>query len=306
MNNKILLMILAVLLVLFALSRMGGSGKKNKSFSSDIFSIDTAAIQSIKIKTKFDKEPFEVKKTNGAWMVANSKLNVPSSQKVVSALFDQVADIKALRLAATKPEKWTDYEADDASGSEVQFFNGNEEIGRLIIGRFNYNPQQQSMVSFVRVPEKGPEVYAVDGYLPLTLQSGFNGFRNKELLNINKDQVKSITLKGLNGQDQLILVDGQWNSKGTVKDSTDVADWIKSVSNLQGSEFHEDPASVTVNAPLYELDLLSDEQVVVKVYKNTIEGKPFVVSSNQNKDSYFLSDSTGIYQKLYEDLKVIF
>lgn len=306
MNNKTLLIILCVLLALFGLSKIGGKGKKNKSFDSDIFSIDTTAIQTIKIKTKFDQEPFEVKKTNGTWTVSNSKLNVPGSEEVISALFDQVADMKALRLAATKPEKWSEYEIDEALGSTIHFFNGNNQIGSLAIGRFNYNPQQQSMVSFVRIPEKGPEVYAVDGYLPLTLQTGFNGFRKKELLTINKDQLKSISLKGLNGQNQLLLTEGNWNSSGTVKDSTDVADWIKGIYNLKGAEFHEDPSSIIANPPIYQLDLLGEEQVAVKIYKNSKEGKPFVVNSSQNTDSYFLSDSTGIYKKLCEDLKVIF
>ncbi len=306
MNNKTLLIILCVLLALFGLSKIGGKDKKNKSFNSDIFSIDTSAIQTIKIKTKFDQEPFEVKKSNGVWNVSNSKLNVPCSEDKVKALFDQIVNIKALRVAATKAEKWKDYEIDEALGSSLQFFDGSKQIADLAIGRFKYNPQQQSMTSFVRLPDEGPEVYAVDGYLPLTLQSGFNGFRKSTLVNIDKDQIRSIGMEGLNGQNQLLLVEGNWTSGGAVKDSTDVADWIKSVHNLEGAEFHEDPSSIASTPPIYKLNILGEEQVEIKIYKNTGGDKPFVIHSNQNAPSYFLSDSTGVYKKLAEDLKVLF
>lgn len=306
MNNKTLLIILCILLALFGLSKIGGKDKKNKSFDSNVFSIDTTTVQSIKIKTKFDKEPFEVKKNKGGWTVSNSKLSVPCSQKVVSALFNQVHNIVALRLAATKEDKWKEYEIDEALGSSVEFFDSSKKLGALTIGRFKYNPQQQSMISFVRVPENGPAVYAVDGYLPLTMQTGFNGFRQKELVKINKDQVRSISLKGLNGNNKLTLNDGNWNSDGVVKDSIDVADWIKGIANLEGSEFAEDPSLVTSSPPIYELDIAGAEQVSIKIYNNKQGEKPFVINSNLNEPSYFLSDSTGIYKKLTEDLKVLF
>lgn len=306
MNNKTLLIILCILLALFGLSKIGGKDKKNKSFDSNVFSIDTTAIQSIKIKTKFDQEPFEVKKTNSGWTVSNSKMNVPCSQKVVSALFNQVHSIVALRLAATREDKWKEYEIDEALGSNVEFFDSSKKLGTIAIGRFKYNPQQQSMTSFVRIPDKGPEVYAVDGYLPLTMQTGFNGFRQKEIVKINKDQVRSISLKGLNGNNKLTLNDGNWNSEGAVKDSTDVVNWIKSIANLEGSEFAEEPSTATSTPPIYELDILGAKQVSVKIYNNKGGTKPFVINSNLNEPSYFLSDSTGIYKQLAEDLKVLF
>lgn len=305
MNNKILLGVFALLLVLYLASKMFGGNKKS-SFDPQVIMIDTSTVDRIVIHPKGNPgESFSLEKSEGKWMGKKGALEVEAIEGAVTSLKNQMTNIRAKRIVSKTPDKWAGYEVDETSGTRVEVFGNGKSIEDFIVGAFKYDQTTQAASSYIRRTDED-EVYVVDGFLSMQFNQQFDNFRNKDVLALNQDDITKLNFTEDGAQISVQKSDGSWYYGGMEEiDSTLMMGYLGGLSSVKGGEFLDgfDPSSTQI---LYELDIEANNlmgSLKVRAYQNTNNEFQYVIHSTLNPDAYFLSDSTGIYDRIFGKLK---
>lgn len=307
MNNKLLLIVFLVLLGVYGLTKVF-SGKKDQSFKTELIAIDTSAVNQIIINTKGpETEEITLKKEGENWIASNGQLNVKAPANVVSSILGNLVLIKTKRVAANKPEKWTEYELDEGQATRVQVFKDEKLMEDFLVGRFSFNQQTRSGISFIRLNGEN-EVYAVDGFQTLTFGQGFDSYRNKEIVKMTPEM--NITEFAYESPDttlKFFLANDTWTVNGTIPlDSTKVGNYLNVLRNVSGTEFADDFDELqSSNFAHKKLTIKGDnflEPFVVSCYRDTTREKEYIIRSNQNTEAFFASDSAGVYQRIFKEV----
>ena len=295
MKNKTLWIIFASLLALFLLSKLF-SKKTVRSFTTDIIQIDSTVVDKIVFHNTPPATPFQLLKSNGSWKVKNDNLEADAMSSTVTALLQNLNSIKAERPIAKTEDKWAEYEVDDTKGKRIELFNGSKKLEDLVIGRFNFNQQTRSAKSYIRRSNDN-NVYVVDGFISMTISQSMDSYRNKKLLSLQSD-IQELQLQTETGNSSLKKENYWLNQSGEVLDSTAMASYTNALKNLTGSTFYD--AGVPSGNPLKQLEIMTSagEKSIIKCYST--DGS-FVIHSSQNPESYFSSDSTGVFKSLFLD-----
>lgn len=316
MNNKTLLIIFLALLGIYGLTQVF-SGKKQRSFKTEVIQVDTSQVTSILLSPKAENgADILLKKEGDGWTATKDGKTSKAVGNVVDAMLGDMALIKTTRVAAKRPEKWKDFEVDDTTGTKVKVYKGDDLIEEFIVGRINFKqrPQAQpamggqpniSATTFVR-RQGEDEVYAVEGFLAMTFNRDFAAFRNKELVKMQAGQ--TITAFDYEGENPLGVskTATDWVANGTPVDSTKVDNYLNTLRNISGTEFADDFNVANKNNFLHKkLTLKGDNMPAIEVmaYYDASREKPFVLNSSHNPEAYFASDSTGVYQRVFKNLE---
>lgn len=304
MNNKTLLYIFAGLLVIYLASRLF-SKKSERSFDVEIVNVDTSKIDQIKLYPKAEggQEIVFVRTGNG-WSATKEGLNVAVPKTAIQGLLTNISNITVERVVSKSPEKWIDYEVDEANGTRVIALQKGKSLADFIVGRFNFDQMARSATSYIR-KNASNDVYAVDGFLGMSFNRGFDSFRDKELINTAKEDITQLNLQSPTlGNHRISKQGNNWSlDSGSGLDSAKMASWVNEMSFATGSEFVDgfDQSA----EPLHVLEILANNQAVpvsVIAYAQPDSSKPFVIHSTSNPQGYFASDSSGVYSKFFKDI----
>lgn len=304
MNNKVLIGIFGLLLVIYLASKLLG-GNQESSFDPQIVQVDTASVDKIIIHPKgLPDQSFSLSRVSGKWTADNGTLTVDAVTSSIGSLLNQLTSIRAKRIVSKSPEKWTTYEVDEAAGTRVEVFSNGTSIEDFIVGAFKYDQTTQSASSYIRNTDKD-EVFVVDGFLSMSFNQQFNNFRDKQLFQLNKDDITELSLSSGVELQTFQKVEGKWFFAGMeAVDSAKMASYVDGLSNVSGFDF-EDAFQPNNSDLLQQLNIEANnmmEELVVSAYTSNNPEKPFVIHSTMNPEAYFLSDSTGVYQKLFGKL----
>lgn len=304
MNNKKLLFILIVLGLIFLLTQLFNQ-KKERSFKSELVALDTSDITRIILNPNAESQKeIILEKTGNQWTAEQGKLKVPAAEGSLDGILRELISIKVKSIATQSTARWKEYEVDDSTGSRVQVFSGNKKLTDFYSGKFGFNPQANSMISYLRL-EGEPQVFAIDGFQSMTFNTTFAGFRNKNLINVQQNDINRIKLNQ-GGKTQTLSKTGQdWTLDGAmILDSTTVSGYLQGIQNLNGSEI-VDTYTAAASAD-HELELTTGSQfVTVKIYNSGDSLKPFIMHSSANPGVYFKEDSAGAYQSLITGWKTL-
>lgn len=303
MNNKILLGVFGLLLIIYLGSKLF-SNNKTSSFDAQVVLVDTSLIDQLVLYPKSAPgESITLTKSNGIWKANNGNMEVVAVTNSVNSLLAQMSSIRAKRIVSNSPDKWEDYEVDQNSGTRVEAFSNRNKISDFIVGAFKYDQTTQAATSYIRRADEDP-VYSVDGFLGMAFNQSFDYFRNKELLKLNKDDITKLTLS--NGSDPMTFqkLNDNWFLAGMEQiDSTSMAGYLNGLSTVSGFEFAEQapPGTSKVATLNIEANNMMD-QVEISLYGNPNTEPPFILNSSLNPEAYFYSDSSGIYQRIFGKL----
>lgn len=300
MNNKILLLILILLLAVWGGSKLFNK-PVNKSFKEELVTIDSALVDKIVITPQNDPgNSIFLEKSGEKWMVKSADHTATAMDNIVQSLLSQVTEVKAKRLVAKSKDKWVQYEVNEQTGTKIELFGNGNLLSSFISGRLNFNQQQRSATSYIRLDGE-EDTYAVDGFLSMAFKQGFDSFRDKRLISLNKDDVTRIILSGT--QESIIGRNGEdWiNQDGVVIDSVSMATYLNGIVNLNGATFNDDFNGVT-SPPTYTLTIEANNQLTpVSIQSWKIDEDTFVLNSSLNPEGKFESDREGIFKKLILD-----
>ena len=183
-NNK-LGIIFGALVVLLLIIWVMDSQKGERTFREELVDIDTASVTEILLYPKsYNYKEVRLFKADDQWRVElNDNLNVSVPEAKITALYNQLLDIKPKRLAARDATKFKDFQV-DSSATRIKVIEDGDETLDLIIGRFSYQQQPRSMSTFVRLGND-VDIYEVDGFLEMSFNKNADSFRNGDIISSN-------------------------------------------------------------------------------------------------------------------------
>jgi len=221
--------------------------------------------------------------------------------------------IKAKRIASKSKDKWKDFEVEEDAGNRLMVYAGDKLLTDLYVGRFQFNQQAQQMPQMQQQAPSGTSylrlggadnVYALDGFLSMSLGQGFNSFRNKSLVKLDKAQISGFSINSEKGNYSCTKVGNVWQTgDGEKLDSTKVANYVNVLAAVNGGDFVDavNKAELT-SLPLQSVTIQTSEKpnpVVLNCYFKEGEAKPYIIQSSEN-DAYFSSDDKGIPARVFK------
>lgn len=308
-NNKSLIILLVALAGIFIITKIYRSKKTERTLKSDLVQIDTSKINTILIYPRSENgEEIRFTKKADGWTVQKGEIIAEAEPNSVDNLFNELLVMKPERLAARAKEKWGDYHVDDSLGTRVIMKEGNRVRVDLVIGRFNYQQGPGGYTGYGRNYGRGityarltdeNEVYAVEGFMAMTFNQQFNNWRNQAILAVTKNDITVIKADyPADSGFTAIRHDSLWLVDGLQPDSAKMAQYINALSRKSNSSFADDFTPVI--APYYQLTIEGNNMspVIVKAYRRG--ENEFILNSSLNPESYFISDSAGIFKSIFQ------
>jgi len=296
MKNKTLWIIFAALLALFLLSKVFNK-KTVRSFTTDIIQIDTAAVDRIVFHNADPNAKFEITKHGEAWTVKNSSVEANAQISSISSLLNNLNSIKAQRPVAKSKDKWAEYEVDEEKGKRIELFSGSKSVEDLVIGRFNFNQQTRSAKSYVR-RSNDENVYVVDGFISMAINQTMDNYRDMNVFSKHGSEIAEINISSETGTTSATKENYWLNQSGEIIDSSRMATYLNALSVVMGSGFYDDPDKPSSLIKEIDIKQQNGNHTSIKCY---VDAVGFVIQSSQNPESYFRSDSTGIFKTLFLD-----
>jgi len=301
LNNKVLGIIFISLLAVFIV-RQFITQPETRSFKEVLVAIDTSIVDKI-ILSKGSAAPVELTKTSSSWTVSSEGKTAKATLNSVHSILTEIEKIIPLQLVSKGDETWKDYELEESAAKKIEIYSNNKYLDGFYAGRFNFNQNTRSAKTYIRKANEN-DVYAVNGFLSMTLDRSFDDFRNKKLFNgLSEEEIKGITLTANQEEQSLSFNNGQWlDQANSIIDSVEVEKFISSLITKAGTEIDDDFVP-DQNILFANLELFSVENVSLaslKIYKSADQELPFVFHSSMNNDTYFRSDSSGLYLDIYQ------
>jgi hypothetical protein len=310
-DNKKSLYILAVLTVFLGLTILIKLPRERATIKEKLVELDTALVNRIIIYPRINEgASFEFARKNGTWILQNDNLTAVPERDAVRNMLMELQNIKPKSLEATDKVKWKDFNLTDSLAIRVKLLDNKEKsLADLMIGRFTYNQGRNPYenpygngiqgISYVRLA-RDKEVYGVEGFIALTFSGKFNDYRDKSFIKLNKENVVKISFT-LPYDSSFVLTrqDSVWFAGNYPADSLAVAEYLNSLSYLNGQDFADNfkPA----NDPQCELSIEGNNllSLSIKCYKTDNEDE-YILSSSLNPDVFFTSRKDGLFEKLFK------
>lgn len=299
MNNKTLAIVFGALMVIYLLTKLLG-GSKERSFDPEIIGIDTSEVTLINVDPS-GEAAFSIKRVDGnTWVLEREGSTYAATSASVMSLLGNLVSINAERVVSKNPERFKDYGVDVETGTSIKVLNGDKVLGNLMVGRFNFNQATRSGTSYVKKGD-GEEVYAVEGFMSMSLSQGMDNYRNKELLKLVPEDLTKLTLEDGGNATTVLRPDSIWRfSGGELVDSAAISTYLNALRSVNGGTFAMGKSDVGVKTN--ELVIEGNNMgapVVIECYASADTSHHFVIHSSLNEEGYFFSDSSGIYDRLF-------
>ncbi len=298
-SNKTLLIIFGIMIVIAVAYVVLESEHGEKSFKTDIVSIDTSRVTALSIYPRANnhKEIRIYKEGSNNWKVDlnnNKTASVPGSK--VKSLLDMLVQVKPARVAAQEKSKWADFKVDTA-GTRVKVFEGGNNTLDLIIGKFSFQ-QPRQMNTFVRLNGED-EVYETQGFLDMAFNQKADYFRNNILVNGDPSDWRKLTFTYPDSSFELVKNDKEWTINGNKTDSAKTAGYLRILSHLNSSAFQDNVSENALGKSDYTLTIESASKggvVVLTAYKNNSD---IIITSTENGGTNFDGNQNNLFQKIF-------
>ncbi|MCB9282426.1 MAG: DUF4340 domain-containing protein [Lewinellaceae bacterium] len=310
-NNKVLLGVLAGLVVIFFLTNyLRDSRRKANGLPDELITLDTAAVETIFLYPQVAKgQEIKFTKSGGQWQVESGGLVGEANPVAVKQLLSDLQGLKPKRLAGRSKDTWEKYAVTDSSATRVKIQeSGKGDAADLYIGKISYqqqpggNPyagnQGISGTTYVRKGDR-KEVYAVDGFLGMTLNQEFSAWRKSDFLKVDKAAVNNLKFDYPEGTGFVVSkADSHWLVDGMAADSAAVEKYLGLLANRPERDFAD--VFQPVASPDYALTVsgVSMNPLVIQCWADTTAGHYFLHSS-LNANAYFRSPADGLFKELF-------
>ncbi|MFP4469605.1 MAG: DUF4340 domain-containing protein [Bacteroidales bacterium] len=310
LNTKTLVIILVILVAIYFLADY--LGNRERSFRSTVVDVDTTRVTDIYIHMPKEAMDVHLNKTApGEWQVSAGADAFAADQNVVKNILGQFAEMKPKRVAAVSSDRWEQYEVSDSTATRVVLKNEDNELADLYIGKFSYsqseqaqaqNPYQQqrgTMTSFVRLADED-KVFAVDGFLKMSYQKDINSYRNKSLVNVNKDDISRVVFDYPVQDFTLSREQEKWMLDGMAADSAKMVKYLNTIARLNSSSFVDPSTSKTGDAThVVRIEGNNFSPVELKAFPTSDTLINYVVTSSKNPGAEFDGSKAQLYDKVF-------
>jgi signal peptidase I len=309
-NNKTLLVIFAILAVLVVVVLLYDHKKGERTFKSELFTIDSSAVSSIVIYPKGKGNDFvTLSKTGKEWEIVSKNKKYPADSSYIKNILHSLAHIVPERVSGTDRSSWKEFDMTDSLSTRVVVQQGQKTTGDFRVGKISFsrgsgrqgygNRQNMDVKSHIRVPDDD-RVYVVDGFLSMMFRANADDYRIRTLLNLDKSKISKLTFI-YPGDSSFILSrkDNKWFVNDLPADSAETVKYLSSVANASGSEFADESAIFPNFA--YTLKIEGDNMPTTEVKGATDEpAKKYYLKSTLNPSALFGGPATSnLFNQLF-------
>lgn len=300
LNTKTLVVILIILVGIVILTKMLDEKKGGRTFKETLVETDTLRVNTILIYPNAGQHK-EIKLTNtgGNWTANSENITSDADTSYIRNLLATFALIKPQRLAATDESKWKDYNVDDSLGTRVKLLAGEEVLLDIMVGKFSFNNTTRSGTSYLRLTDEN-EVYAVDGFIPMTVNQPFNEWRDKTLLRWNKEDWNKISFSYPDSSFVLKKENGKWDIESLEIDSDKVEQYLNDLTYLSNSSFADNYSPAA--SPFMWITVEGNNRsspVTIKAFAADSTHQ-FIINSSYNPDAYFSAAKGNLTGRIFK------
>ncbi len=305
MNNKTLGIVFGALLLIYLMTKLFG-GPKDRSFDPNILQIDTASVTKIEIQPSEGEPSFTLDRSGGQWVLQRNGQSFDLAMGSVGTLLSNLESIRAERIVSKNAERFSEYNVDDSTGTVIDIYAGGKKVKELVAGRFSFNQATRSGISYIRLLNDDA-VYAVDGFLSMTLTQSFDNYRDKSMLKLNQADLTKVSFQEGTTRIEIAKNGNSWMTDVTEVDSTAMASYLSNISSVSGTAFLDDRSQVgqKIKEITFEGNNMTGP-VTITCYQAEGASQPFVLNSSMNADAFFLSDTIGVHDRLFGKFSEIF
>lgn len=312
LNTKSLVIILAIAVALYFISTL--FEKKERTFKSDLVSVDTAEVTAIEIIPRAgESDAIQLTRTGQGWSLEKEGVTYNADQMAARNVLAELIKLTPERVAANDPSRWDEMEVSDTTGTRVKLYDGKKVVADIYIGKFNYqqNPQAQQMQfqqqgrgkmsTHVRLAGED-EVYVVDGFLKMNIQADLNTYRNKNLCSVLPEDVTKVTFRYPDNSFTLAFQDSTWKLNGVKTDSVKTVQYLNSLRRLTSTNFVDDAADVAVN-PSHTVRIEGNNFMPVEIKAfpaDSVNG--YLVTSSLNSGARFSGEKSKLFDKIFKGI----
>jgi len=305
-NNLTLLIILVVLIGIFLGGKFIRETKRESTLNKNLIRLDTSKVTDLMlIPSGKNDNPIHFFKKGNKWRVSQGGLEAPEEPGSATNLLTEVLKIKPRQLITRDEKKWTEYKVNDSLGTRFQVLQDKKKLVDLYIGKFTYKKVSyqgygQNVVgkSFFRLAGQ-KEVYAVDGFLPMAFNQGFNSWRNQNLVRFNKEKVTKISFKYPSDSSFVLQkTDSIWKIGTEKADSAKLVNYLNILGYQRKTDFKDGfkpPLEPTCQITIEGNDMPA---IVVQAFYKPEKNGDWILHSSQNPETYFVDKANEFVKKI--------
>jgi len=302
--------------VFFALLVLGGtgyvlywffSGNPPQPFSAPLLQVDTAKVTSLLIEQNNGTTAFSFLRQAEGWILSSEQTNSKAATAVVQTLLSAWNGAPTQAVVGKDRAAWKTFGVDAAQGVRVRLYQADQLLEDFVVGNADTDSQTQAPRSYLRL-SGATEVYAVQGEFAAFFHQDFSTLRNATLLQLEPTAVIiALELKLSDTTLQLQQTPTGWKMDTLRLDSAAVHRYLQQLHQVRGTTFADDFDEV--HGSKYRHQTLTikvknrEEPFVLTCYRDSLRQPPFVLHSSQNPETFFESDSMGIYRVVFEKVK---
>jgi hypothetical protein len=294
-NNKILLIVLAVLLGGFVLSKVFRSPARESNLKETVLKLDTGKISAIHI-TPATEKLHEIKLVRSAkgWNIENGKHTVNADISQVKNALRSLSEIHPDRMLTRSKDKWGTYKV-DTTGTRIKIFAGDEPSAELLVGRTN------SGASAVRVGAN-EEVYEVQEPLDAYFNKSVSVWRDKSFSRLQPEKVTTIAFQYPGDSSFVLKLEKNiWRADNLEADSAKVENYLNKLRSRTISTFADD--FIPQFDASHGIAFSDASGKILSVEGWSSQDKVWVLSSTLQPGVYFSTRDSSLVRDLFPGRK---
>ncbi len=309
-TNRSLLIIFTVLAALVVFIFIYDRQKGDRTFKSELFIVDSAAVTSITIYPKGNgTDVLKLIKSGGkGWEISHMNKRYPADSGIMQRILQVLAHVLPERVAGTDRSNWKDYEITDSLGTRVVVEQGQKVAADFRVGKISFSqdrsPQnyggRQNMSAKSHIRVAGDErVYVVDGFLSMMFADNPSQYRSRVIFRLDKSLVTKLTFIYPGDSSFVLSRSGsKWSVNNAPADSAETEKYLNSVATTMGNEFAGENDLIPVFN--YTLKVEGNNMSPVEVHGAINPGmKKYYVKSDYNSSATFGSSAPNLFNQIF-------
>ncbi len=228
-NLYILVGVLAFLIVIvYILMNRPGETDISGANSQLLVDVDSLNVDKIQIMSPANKIVLEKRGTD--WFLTEP-VDYRANQASVTAMIHQLKSLAVKTIISSNPEKRSIFQV-DSTGALVKIFQGGQEHAAIVVGKRGQNYAE----TYVR-KEQSNDVAVVDGSLTGEVTRTAKDWRDKTVLNLPRETVKTISYQYPGESYSLVLHDSVWMIADNYAKAAEVTSLLTSLSHVDADDF---------------------------------------------------------------------
>ncbi len=271
------------------------------AFEAELWQIDTGSLTSVHWTNATGE--FTLVRENKKWLITYHTRTVAALPKMVDKLLTPLQSVPTQDPISTKTADWEEYGLEEATAIRVQIYEQEVLLEDFWVSPLTEKDSLGVPKTFVRLDGQ-EEVFRVDGKLSQVFQMPFHQFRDATVLQLDRSLEFKTLEYFLKPDSSLYFAKARHWQNDTLAASLDSVALQSFLATLQpvrstdfADRFDETQATEAFHRAL-ELGTVT-APIRIECYQDSTWRLPFVLHSSQNPDTYFESDSTGLYQLFF-------